>query len=244
MSFWDRFKPQAPARTVGADDDKTIRTAPKAGTLYFLRARNIKSGFDDVLCFDSEIMRRRYIGTARESTPTPNDWYFTEYETTAESRLQEELENQRQALTDSYKKDIAKLEYKIRGLQSDCRNLQGQNSGGSYLQKYNNELHANSIIKRELAEERQKNAELLALIQQVKERKEQEQKAPAQTKSAAEILQELQGEIQCVMSTQNSEVLAEYTAEYRQELASVPKRIPLQGRLVLAMIERQIKRSV
>jgi hypothetical protein len=46
------------------------------------------------------------------------------------------------------------------------------------------------------------------------------------------------------MSTQNSEVLAEYTAEYQQELASVPKRIPLQGRLVLAMIERQIKRSV
>jgi hypothetical protein len=185
-------------------------------------------------------MRRRYIGTARESTPTPNDWYFTEYETTAEERLQQELENQRKALEASYKKDIAKLEYKIRGLQSDCRNLQAKTSGGSYLQKYNNELHANSIIKRELAEERQKNAELLALIQQAKERKEQEQKAPAQTKSAAAILQELQADIKIIMSTHNTDKLDEYAAEYQQELANVPKKIPLQGRIVLAMIQRQV----
>jgi hypothetical protein len=45
------------------------------------------------------------------------------------------------------------------------------------LQKYNNSQHALDIIKRELAEERQKNAELLALIQQAKERKEHEQAA-------------------------------------------------------------------
>ena len=237
MSFWDRFRPSAPTPR---DDSKVIRTAPKPGTLYYLRARNVKSGFDDTLCFDSELMRRRYIGTARESTPYPADWYFTEYETTAEERLQQELENQRKALEASYKKDIAKLEYKIRGLQSDCRNLQAKTSGGSYLQKYNNELHANSIIKRELAEERQKNAELLALIEAARQRKEQEQKAPAQTKSAAAILQELQADIQRVMSTQNSEVLEGYTAEYQAELASVPKRIPLQGRIVLAMIQRQV----
>jgi hypothetical protein len=239
MSFWDRFKPSAPTPTAG-DDSKTITMARKPGTLYYLRARNIKSGFDDILVFDSELMRRRYIGTARESTPTPGDWYFDEYETTAESRLQQELENQRKALEASYKKDIAKLEYKIRGLQSDKRNLQNSLSGGSYLQKYNNELHANSIIKRELAEERQKNAELLALIQQAKERKEQEQKAPAQTKSAAAILQELQADIYKVMASHNSAMLDEYAAEYQQELASVPKKIPLQGRLVLAMIARQV----
>ena len=240
MGFFDRFKqPSAPTPTAG-DDSKTIRTAPKPGTLYYLRARNVKSGFDDILVFDSELMRRRYIGTARESTPTPGDWYFTEYETTAESRLQSELENQRKALEASYKKDIAKLEYKIRGLQSDCRNLQAKTSGGSYLQKYNNELHANSIIKRELAEEQQKNAELLALIQQAKERKEQEQKAPAQTKSAAAILQELQADIYKVMASHDSAMLDEYAAEYQQELASVPKKIPLQGRLVLAMIARQV----
>jgi hypothetical protein len=185
-------------------------------------------------------MRRRYIGTARESTPTPGDWYFDEYETTAEERLQEELEKQRQALETSYKKDIAKLEYKIRVLQSDCRNLKNDLSGGSYLQKYNNELHANSIIKRELAEERQKNVELLALIQQVKERKEAEAPAPAQTKSAAAILQELQADIYKVMASHDSAMLDEYAAEYQQELASVPKRIPLQGRLVLAMIARQV----
>jgi hypothetical protein len=226
------------------DQREAIKTAPKPGTLYYLRARNIKSGFDDILVFDSEIMRRRYIGTARESTPTPGDWYFDEYETTAEERLQQELENQRKALEASYKKDIAKLEYKIRGLQSDCRNLQAKTSGGSYLQKYNNELHANSILRRDLQAEKQKTAELLALIQQVKERKEAEAPAPAQTKSAAAILQELQADIKIIMSTRNTDKLDEYAAEYQQELASVPKRIPLQGRLVLAMIERQIKRSV
>ncbi len=238
MSFWDRFKPSAP--TPAGDDSKVIRTAPKPGMLYFLRARNIKSGFDDVLCFDSDIMRRRYIGTARESTPYPSDWYFDNWETSKEERLQEELENQRQALEKSYKQDIAKLEYKIRGLQSDCRNLQAKTAGGTWQQRYNNELHANSIIKRELAEERQKNAELLALIQQAKERKEQEQKAPVQTKSAAAILQELQADIYKVMASHDSNLLDEYAAEYQQELATVPKRIPLQGRLVLAMIARQV----
>jgi hypothetical protein len=220
------------------DQGETIRTAPKPGTLYYLRARNVKSGFDDILVFDSEIMRRRYIGTARESTPTPNDWYFTEYETTAESRLQQELENQRKALEASYKKDIAKLEYKIRGLQSDCRNLQAKTSGGSYLQKYNNELHANSIIKRDLQEERQKNAELLALIEATRQRKQAEQKAPAQTKSAAAILQELQADIERVLSMRNG--LDEYLTEYEQELASITNKIPLQGRIIIAMIQRQV----
>jgi hypothetical protein len=240
MGFWDRFKPQAPTTAPTAGDNKTITMARKPGTLYYLRARNIKSGFDDVLAFDSELMRRRYIGTARESTPTPGDWYFDEYETTAEERLQQELENQRKALETSYKKDIAKLEYKIRGLQSDCRNLQAKTSGGSYLQKYNNELHANSIIKRELAEEQQKNAELLALIEAARQRKEQEQKAPAQTKSAAAILQELQADIYKVMASHDSAMLDEYAAEYQQELQQIKKKIPLQGRLVLAMIARQV----
>jgi hypothetical protein len=170
----------------GADDGKTITIARKPGTLYYLRARNVKSGFDDVLCFESDIMRRRYIGTARESTPYPADWYFNEWETSAEERLQQELENQRQALEKSYKQDIAKLEYKIRGLQSDCRNLQAKTSTGTWQEKYNNELYANSIIKRDLQEERQKNAELLALIQQARERKEHEQaQQPEQAKTWA-----------------------------------------------------------
>jgi hypothetical protein len=241
MGFFDRFKqPSTPTPTAG-DNSKTIRTARKPGTLYYLRARNIKSGFDDILVFDSELMRRRYIGTARESTPTPRDWYFDEYETTAEERLQQELEKQRQALTDSYKKDIAKLEYKIRGLQSDCRNLQAKTSGGTWQEKYNNELHANSILRRDLQAEKEKTAELLALIEQARERKEQEQAAPVQTKSAAAILQELQADIYKVMASHDSTMLDEYAAEYQQELASVPKKIPLQGRLVLAMIARQIK---
>ena len=234
MGFFDRFKPSAPA----GDDSNAIRTAPKPGTLYFLRARNIKSGFDDILCFDSEIMRRRYIGTARESTPYPSDWYFDSWETSKEERLQEELENQRKALEASYKKDIAKLEYKNRSLQSDCRNLKNNLSGGSYLQKYNNELHANSIIKRDLQAERQKNAELLALIEAARQRKEQEQKAPAQTKSAAAILQELQADIERVLSMRSG--LDDYLTEYEQELASITNKIPLQGRIIIAMIQRQV----
>jgi hypothetical protein len=183
-------------------------------------------------------MRRRYIGTARESTPTPGDWYFTEYETTAESRLQAELENQRKALETAYKKDIAKLEYKIRGLQSDCRNLQAKTNTGTWQEKYNNELHANSIIKRDLQEERQKNAELLALIEAARQRKQAEQKAPAQIKTAAAILQELQANIERVLSMRNG--LDEYLTEYEQELASITNKIPLQGRIIIAMIQRQV----
>ena len=220
------------------DDGKIITMARKPGTLYFLRARNIKSGFDDILVFDNDIMRRRYIGTARESTPYPADWYFNEWETTAESRLQEELENQRQALTDSYKKQIAQLEYKIHGMQSDNRNLQAKISGGTWQQKYNNELHANSILRRDLQAEKEKTAELLALIQQVKERKEVE--AQAKTKTASEILQELQADIYKVMASHDSAMLDEYAAEYQQELQQIKKKIPLQGRIVLAMIQRQV----
>jgi hypothetical protein len=239
MGFWDRFKPSAPTPAPqGADDGKTIRTARKPGMLYYLRARNIKSGFDDILAFDSELMRRRYIGTARESTPTPGDWYFDEYETTAESRLQQELENQRKALEKSYKQDIAKLEYKIRGLQSDCRNLQAKTAGGTWQEKYNNELYANSILRRDLQAEKEKTAELLALIEAARQRKQAEQKAPTQTKSAAEILQDLQADIERVLSMRSG--LDDYLTEYEQELASITNKIPLQGRIIIAMIQRQV----
>lgn len=245
LDFFRRDGGQQSRRTDrGADDSKVIKTAPKPGTLYFLRARNIKSGFDDVLCFDSEIMRRRYVGTARESTPYPDDWYFDEWETTAESRLQDELEKQRAALTDSYKKDIARLEYKIRGLQSDKRNLESRMAGGSYLQRYNNAVYALDVVKRDLAAEKQKTAELIAMIEAVKARKEQDVKAPAQTQSAAAILNALQADIYKVMASHDSAMLDNYAAEYAAELQQIKKRIPLQGRLVLAMINRQIKESV
>jgi hypothetical protein len=35
-------------------------------------------------------------------------------------------------------------------------------------------------------------------------------------------------------------MLDEYAAEYQQELQQIKKKIPLQGRLVLAMIQRQV----
>jgi hypothetical protein len=69
---------------------------------------------------------------------------------------------------------------------------------------------------------------------QAAQQQEQEQKAPA------DILKSLQADIYKVMASHDSNLLDEYAAEYQQELASVPKRIPLQGRLVLAMIARQV----
>lgn len=236
MGFFDRFKQQTPTRQPLPE----IKTAPPDGTKFFLRARNVKSGFDDILVFDSEIMRHRYIGTARESTPYPSDWYFNEWETSAESRLQEELEKQRKAIEASYKKDIARLEYKVRGLQSDKRNLESKLTGGSYLQRYNNTVYALDVVKRDLAAEKQKTAELMAMIEAVKARKEQEQeaKAPAQTQSAVAILQELQTDVERVLSMRSG--LDDYLTEYEQELASITNKIPLQGRIIIAMIQRQV----
>jgi predicted component of type VI protein secretion system len=89
-----------------------------------------------------------------------------------------------------------------------------------------------------LQAEKQKTAELLALIQQVKERKEAEAPAPAQTKSAAAILQELQADIERVLSMRSG--LDDYLTEYEQELASITNKIPLQGRIIIAMIQRQV----
>lgn len=66
------------------------------GTRYYLRARNIRSRFDDVLCFDDDINRRRYMSYARQSVPTP--WYFDTWEESAEERLQSALDAQRKAL--------------------------------------------------------------------------------------------------------------------------------------------------
>jgi hypothetical protein len=73
---------------------------------------------------------------------------------------------------------------------------------------------------------------------QAAQQQEQEQKAPA------DILKSLQADIYKVMASHDSAMLDEYAAEYAAELQQIKKKIPLQGRLVLAMIERQIRESV
>jgi len=141
-------------------DYEPIQMAHKAGTLYYLRARNIHSGFEDILCFNDDINRRRYIATARESTPRPKDWYFDEWEISAEARLQEELEKQRIAITKSYEREINNLKYKIHGLQTDVRSLQGNPKtvpGGSTKL-----LRQVSDLKLALQQEQDKNRKLQA----------------------------------------------------------------------------------
>jgi hypothetical protein len=69
---------------------------------------------------------------------------------------------------------------------------------------------------------------------QAAQQQEQEQKAPA------DILKSLQADIYKVMASHDSAMLDEYAAEYQQELQQIKKKIPLQGRLVLAMIQRQV----
>lgn len=68
------------------------------GMRYYLRARNIKSRFDDVLCFDDDTNRHQYMTYARQSVPTPSSWYFDTWEESAEERLQSALDAQRKTL--------------------------------------------------------------------------------------------------------------------------------------------------
>lgn len=92
--FSDIFHAARPARQPLAP----ITMSKPDGKRYFLRARNIKSRFDDVLCFDDDINRRRYMSYARQSAPTPSSWYFDTWEESAEERLQKALDAQRKAL--------------------------------------------------------------------------------------------------------------------------------------------------
>ena len=92
--FSDIFHAARPARQPLAP----ITMTKPDGTRYYLRARNIKSRFDDVLCFDDDTNRRRYMSYARQSVPTPSSWYFDTWEESAEERLQSALDAQRRAL--------------------------------------------------------------------------------------------------------------------------------------------------
>ena len=92
--FSDIFHAARPARKPLAP----IAMTNPDGKRYYLRARNIKSHFDDVLCFDDDINRRRYMSYARQSVPVASSWYFDLWEESAEERLQKALDDQRKEL--------------------------------------------------------------------------------------------------------------------------------------------------
>ena len=95
MGFFDRFKPSAPAK----QEPTPIKLAKPDGTYYFLRLRNWQTGFDDTLQFATANDRASY---QREANALGSPWYCQTWETTAEERLQPELERQREM----YEKEI------------------------------------------------------------------------------------------------------------------------------------------
>ena len=230
MSFWDMFKPTPTPTTptvqrpAGAQNLPPIELAHKPGTLYYLRARNIYNGFDETLCFDSEIMRDRYISYARVSTGVVRDWYFDTWKVSAEERLQESLTNQREALKASYEKDIQNLQYKVKSLQADCNSLKSDAAG--YKQDYLQEYH--------------KYNELIRLIEKVKAEKEKQ--APAAPASDTKsILQAIQKDLHTILCKASPELLEQYASEYQSELDKLGKHAtPLQRGLTLAIIARQL----
>ena len=95
MSVFDIFKTTKPAR----QEPAPIKLAKPDGTYYFLRLRNWKTGFDDTLQFATANDRASY---QREANALGSPWYCQTWETTAEERLQPELERQREV----YEKEI------------------------------------------------------------------------------------------------------------------------------------------
>ena len=218
MSFWDMFKPKQPTRQPLPE----IKLAHKPGTFYYLRARNLYSGFDDILCFEDEPSRTHYMEYGTMSTPNPSDWYFDCWEETAEERAQQSLTDQRNTLLQSFETDKRALEHRLRAA----------------LQKYN-ECKAD---KERIAIELQ---QATYDYKEYKHKFEQLQSAPAPTPASTTdtktILQAIQKDLHTILCKANPELLEQYASEYEQELSKLGKQAtPLQRGLTLAIIARQL----
>ena len=198
MSFWDMFKPKQPTRQPLPE----IKLHHTDGTIYFLRARNTYTGFDDVLQFDEPIHRQHYIELARTSTPCPNDWYFDQWETTKESRLQESLEAQRTALEQSYITDINALKFQLSKINGKYKELQEQ-------------------------------------FERVKQEQSAPTPAPPAQDTRADLI-DLQKQFVHVLTCIDTSKLDSIKQQYERELKQVSARMPLQGKLVMAMLQRYI----
>jgi hypothetical protein len=228
MSVFDRF-------FKGNTQDNTITTT-KEGTLYYLRVRNTYTNFDETLCFSSDTMRRKYIHTAKQSTPFPNDFYFDVWEETAETRLQNALQKQREELTAQYEKDLHNLKYKLRSLQADKDSLQK-------AARYKRDFLETSIKLDDTKKDLQKvtsqyeyltlqHNTLLDLIKSTKDRKENKESA----------LQEggrlLLTDITTILTSDLSN-LEQFKKEYKRELKQLKDSgLVLQGQLVIAIVSR------
>jgi hypothetical protein len=210
MSFWDRFKPQAPttAQTQIADSQKDKdKTVAAAGSVYYVKWTNAQCTMSDTVKFYNEHERDIFIDDCRHQ-----GYYISTWHESRDKQVAEAIEQIKAELIQVQEQEINRYKYLYAERNADYIHIKA---------RYENALHELEVI-------------------QAAQQQEQEQKAPAQTKSAAAILQELQADIKIIMSTHNTDKLDEYAAEYAAELQQVKKKIPLQGRLVLAMIARQI----
>lgn len=224
-------------RSTKSNTQNSITTAAKEGTLYYLRVRNVYTNFDETLCFSDDTLRRKYINTAKESTPCPNDFYFDTWEETAETRLQNALQKQREELTAQYEKELNNLKYKLHTLQTDKDSLQ---KSARYKKDFLETAIKLDDTKKELQTVTsqyeylvlQYNT-LLDLIKSAKDKKGNKQSA----------LQEggrlLLANITTVLITSNLSELDQFTREYKKELKGLKDSgLVLQGKLVIALVSR------
>lgn len=232
MSIFDRI-----FRSAKSNTQDSITTAQKEGTLYYLRVRNVYTNFDETLCFSSDVMRRKYINTAKQSTPFPNDFYFDTWEETAETRLQNALNKQRQELTAQFEKELQNLKYKLHTLQTDKDSLQKS-------ARYKRDFLETAIKLDDTKKDLQKVTSqyeylamqyntLIDLIKSTKDKKENKGKA-LQEKGRLLLI-----DITTILTTVNLPELDQFTQEYKQELKGLKDSdLVLQGKLVIALVSR------
>ena len=240
MGFFDRFKPQHPQRAPLPE----LKLAHKPGTLYYLRARNLYSGFDDVLCFEDESSRTHYIEYGRMSTPRPSDWYFTCWEESADERAQSALADQRKALLESFTEDKRVLEHRLRAA----------------LQKYNDSKDSIAQLQKQVESLTYDYKEYKYKYEQVQDWESKyndiasrynfiidainaKRKAPAAPVNTKSILQDIANQSKDILTCIDSSKLDRIASKHKEQLAKLDKlRMPLQGKLVLALIEHEINK--
>jgi hypothetical protein len=124
MGVFSFFRAEKPAR----QEPEPIKTIPADGTKYFLRVQNPTIGHDETLTFPVKSSRDAYINELRMMRGA---WYWREWETTAEERLQPELLHQREQLEREYNREIMRLQGEIRTLTGKLAHYEQLKSEGS-----------------------------------------------------------------------------------------------------------------
>jgi hypothetical protein len=122
MSFWDRFKPQAPtpAQTQIADSQKDKdKTVKAAGSIYYVKWTSKDCTASDTVRFYNEREQRIYINECKA-----NGYYVNSWIESKDEQVQAEVDRIKAELKQIYQKEIDRLKYKLHGLKTDCRSLQ------------------------------------------------------------------------------------------------------------------------